>query len=234
MIWFFLSLPPLAGALAYGRAPFFAWFVAGLVWLSGLAWVGAWPTGAVLLTLLLYLLVVGSFSLPLAVRLALTLPALGLLAWLCVTKLGRGHVTTWLRETWDLLRKVIPILIPAVLVIGLLAQVVPLSATRWMSGRNSLGANAGAAVFGALMYFPILTEVAFVKALLKVMGAGIGPALAIMLTAPGLSLPGMIIVARDIGWRRVLAYVGCITLLSAATGMLFGSQWGAYICSCLW
>ena len=64
MIWFFLSLPPLAGALAYGRAPFFAWFVAGLVWLSGLAWVGAWPTGAVLLTLLAYVAIMGVFLVP--------------------------------------------------------------------------------------------------------------------------------------------------------------------------
>ncbi|QID16724.1 acyl-CoA dehydrogenase [Nitrogeniibacter mangrovi] len=60
MIWFFLALPLLATALAYGRAPLFAWAVASVAWLAGLAWVGAWPTGA---TLLVMALAVAGFAL---------------------------------------------------------------------------------------------------------------------------------------------------------------------------
>ena len=54
MIWFLLSLPPLAGALAYGRAPFFAWVVAGFLWLAGFAYAAGWSAGLTLLLLVLY------------------------------------------------------------------------------------------------------------------------------------------------------------------------------------
>ncbi|NLF19033.1 MAG: hypothetical protein GX595_17525, partial [Lentisphaerae bacterium] len=77
-----------------------------------------------------------------------------------------------------------------------------------------------------------LTEVAFTKALLKVMGVGLGPAMALILTAPGLSLPGMIILRRVVGWRRLLVYAGATALLAALAGALFAAAWGTYICSC--
>lgn len=192
---------------------------------------GRGATGT-LLAALLYLLVVGAFRVSPVTRLALTAPAALAIVAVAVFKLGRSNTRLWLRETWGLIRLVVPILLPAVLIIGLLAMHTPLTVTRWMSGNNSLGANAGAALFGSLMYFPILTEVALAKALLKVMGAGIGPVMALILTAPGLSLPGMIILRNVVGWKRLLTYVGIVTVLAALAGALFGSQWGAYICSC--
>ena len=131
-----------------------------------------------------------------------------------------------------LILKIIPILIPFVLAIGWLAQKVPLSAGQWLAGGNSPGVNLLAAAFGALMYFPIMTEVAFVKMLLKVMGAGIGPGMAILLTGPGVSLPGMVILDREIGPKRTFCYVSLVVLLAALAGCFFGSTWGSYLCSC--
>lgn len=194
------------------------------------------PSGrvtATLLGLLLYLLIVGSFEPGLFWTLVLFLPGVGGVVLLAVFGLGKEHCRTWGRETWGLSMKVIPILIPAVLLIGFAAQQVPLTATRWLSGSNGFSRNLAAALFGSLMYFPILTEVPFVKAMLKIMGMSIGPGMALLLTAPGLSLPGMVIVGRDIGWRRLAVYVGCIVLLAAFTGWFFGSEWGEYICNCL-
>lgn len=187
---------------------------------------------ATLVGLLLYLLVAGSFKLALPWRLLLTGPAIAGIVVLAVFGLGRVNTLAWLRETWQLVRLVVPVLLPAVLIIGFLAMHTPLTVTRWMSGNNGFLANLGAAGFGALMYFPMLTEVAFTKALLKVMGIGIGPAMALILTAPGLSLPGMIILRKVVGWKRLLVYVTAITLLAALAGMFFGSSWGSYICSC--
>jgi uncharacterized membrane protein YraQ (UPF0718 family) len=187
---------------------------------------------AVLVGLLLYLLVLGSLTLPLTWRLLTTLPAALAIVGLAATRLGRDNTLSWLKETWQMVRLVVPILLPAVLIIGLLALYTPLTVTRWMSGNNGVGANLAAAVFGALMYFPILTEVAFAKAMLKVMGMGIGPAMALILTAPGLSLPGMIIVWREIGWKRLLVYVVSITVMATLAGLFFGSEWGTYICGC--
>ena len=185
-----------------------------------------------LVGLLLYLLVAGSFKLALFESLLLLGPAGLAIVILALTALGRDNTLLWLRETWNLVRLVVPILLPAVLIIGFLAMHTPLSVTRWLSGNNGFLANLGAAGFGSLMYFPILTEVAFTKAMLKVMGVGVGPAMALILTAPGLSLPGMIILRQVVGWRRLLVYAAAVTLLAALAGMFFGSQWGTYICSC--
>lgn len=191
------------------------------------------PVTALLLGLLLYLLIIGSFELKMGWRLGLTLPALAAIVGIAVFRLGRDYTRLWLRETAGLLLKVIPILVPAVFVIGFLAQRIPLHSVRWLTGSNTLACNALASVIGAFMYFPILTETAFVKTMLKVMGMGIGPGLALLLTAPGLSLPGMLIVSRDIGFRKLAVYVASITVMAMFTGWLFGSEWGSYICTCL-
>lgn len=187
---------------------------------------------ATLVGLLLYLLVAGSFKLPLLERLLLLGPAGVALIILAVLGLGRDNTLLWMKETWNMVRLVVPVLLPAVLIIGFLALRTPLTVTRFMSGNNGFTANLGAAVFGALMYFPMMTEVAFTKAMLKVMGMSVGPAMALILTAPGLSLPGMIILRKVVGWQRLLVYAGSVTLLAAAAGALFGSEWGTYICSC--
>ena len=187
---------------------------------------------AILVGLLLFLLVVGSLKMPFATRLLLLGPAGVAVIVLALVGLGRDNTLLWLKETWNMVRLVVPVLLPAVLVIGFLAMHTPLTVTRFMSGNNSFPAALGAGVFGALMYFPMLTEVAFTKAMLKVMGMGVGPAMALILTAPGLSLPGMIILQRLVGWKRLLVYAGSVTLLATLAGVFFGSQWGTYICSC--
>ncbi len=187
---------------------------------------------AVIFGLLLALLVLGSIEMSWPIRLWITLPVAALTAGVAVWKLERDHIWLWMRETWRLILLVIPILIPAVLAIGFVAQKVPLSATSWLAGTNSVGVNALAAAVGAFMYFPILTEVPFVKTLLRVMDMNTGPAMALLLTAPGLSLPGMIIVCRDIGIKRLTVYVLTLVGLATMAGLFFGSTWGQYLCNC--
>ncbi len=146
--------------------------------------------------------------------------------------LERDFCIAWLRETGGLLLRTAPILVPAVIVIGLMAQAAPLQSLDWLISSNSVATNLAAAAAGALMYFPILTEVAFVKTALKVIGIGTGPAMAILLTAPGLSLPGMIIVGREIRLKRLLCYVILLVIFATIAGMFFGSTWGSYLCTC--
>jgi uncharacterized membrane protein YraQ (UPF0718 family) len=81
------------------------------------------------------------------------------------------------------------------------------------------------------MYFPILTEVPFVKMFLQ-LGMGVGPGLALLLTGPGLSLPGMIIVRQVLGTRKLLAYVGLMILGVTLTAWLFSVWMGDYLCPC--
>jgi hypothetical protein len=146
--------------------------------------------------------------------------------------LDRNRCVLWLRETGLLLWQTLPIFIPAVLAMGYLARKVPLSATRPLEDANGLGVNLAASTFGALMYFPALTEVAFVKTMLKVFDIGIGPAMALLLTGPGLSLPGMLVVGREVGVRKLLVYVVSVIVLAAFAGALFGSSVGRLVCTC--
>ncbi|MBM7854601.1 uncharacterized membrane protein YraQ (UPF0718 family) [Desulfohalotomaculum tongense] len=77
-------------------------------------------------------------------------------------------------------------------------------------------------MFGALMYFSTLTEVPIVKALLD-MGMGKGPALALLLAGPSLSLPNMLVVRSVMGTKRTVVYVLIVIVLAVVTGMAFGS-----------
>ena len=127
---------------------------------------------------------------------------------------------------------VLPILIPAVLVIGVIAKYVPLKWIYALVGENTPLSVLGAAAFGALMYFPILSEVPFVKTFLK-LGMNVGPGLAILLLAPGLSLPGMLIVRKVLGKRRLFAYVVGLILLASLVSWVFGLFYGDYVCPCM-
>jgi uncharacterized membrane protein YraQ (UPF0718 family) len=89
-------------------------------------------------------------------------------------------------------------------------------------GGNSLGANAFAAIAGALMYFATLTEVPILQGLLG-SGMGQGPALTLLLAGPALSLPSMIVINSVIGPKKTAAYVGLVVVLSALVGWRYGA-----------
>jgi uncharacterized membrane protein YraQ (UPF0718 family) len=142
----------------------------------------------------------------------------------------------WAGETWSLVKLVIPILIPSVFVIAFVASKIPIQAydflskeVTWAERFRSTGA---AAVFGSLMYFPILTEVALTKSLLREIYLATGAALALLLTGPGLSLPGAIMVARAIGTRKVAVYMLLVMVMSVVGGLLFAHFIGQYDCAC--
>ncbi|CUS85388.1 Predicted permease, partial [Candidatus Kryptonium thompsonii] len=92
---------------------------------------------------------------------------------------------------------------------------------RWLGG-NSLSSSFFATMLGAVSYFATLTEAPFVDTLMK-MGMGKGPALALLLTGPGISLPNWIVVARVFGIKKALVYVPLIILLGTFTGWFFGN-----------
>ena len=89
-------------------------------------------------------------------------------------------------------------------------------------GGNSLWANLFAALSGALMYFATLTEVPILQGLLGA-GMGKGPALALLLAGPSLSLPNLLVIGGIMGARKTLAYSLLVVLLSTATGLAYGT-----------
>jgi hypothetical protein len=141
----------------------------------------------------------------------------------------RTELKDWLASTWTFAKQILPLLFGGVFVAGFLlgrpglnAGIIPDSAIAGLVGGNSLWANLFASVSGALMYFATLTEIPILQGLLG-SGMGKGPALALLLSGPALSLPSMIVIIRTIGPRRALAFIGLVVVLSTVAGLVYGA-----------
>jgi hypothetical protein len=148
------------------------------------------------------------------------------LAWLTA---GRDdEAGEWFEQTWVYTKQIMPLLLGGVLVAGLLLGrpghegLIP---SEWISqsvGGNSLGANLFAAVAGALMYFATLTEIPILQGLLG-NGMGSGPALALLLAGPALSLPNMLVINSVIGPKKTGAYVLLVVVMASISGWIYGA-----------
>ncbi len=148
----------------------------------------------------------------------LAIVALLIILWRLFTK---DEVINWLKETAHFTRMILPWLLIGVFLAGMIKYLVPDTLVARYIGGNSLGANFGSAVFGTLMYFATLTEVPIVKALMQ-LGMGKGPALALLLTGPALSLPSILALRSIMGWRKAVVYAVIVTVMGAFTGWMFG------------
>ena len=137
----------------------------------------------------------------------------------------------WGNSTWGFAKQILPLLFGGVLVAGFLLgrpgheALIP---GRWIQslvGGNSIQANLFASVVGALMYFATLTEVPILQGLLG-NGMGQGPALALLLAGPALSLPSMLVIRSVIGTEKTLVYAGLVVILSAIAGLAYGTLVG--------
>lgn len=134
----------------------------------------------------------------------------------------------WLIATRDFALQILPLLFGGVLIAGFLLgrpgheALIPSAWIARLVGGNSLFANAFASVAGALMYFATLTEIPIVQGLLGA-GMGQGPALALLLAGPSLSLPSILVIAGEIGWKKTLTYVGLVVVMSTIAGIVFGA-----------
>jgi len=135
---------------------------------------------------------------------------------------------TWVVATRDFSLQILPLLFAGVLVSGFLLgrpghdALIPSAWIAGLLGGNSLLSNFIASFAGALMYFATLTEVPIVQGLLG-SGMGQGPALALLLAGPSLSLPSILVIAGELGWKKTLVYVGLVVVLSTLAGLAFGS-----------
>jgi len=134
----------------------------------------------------------------------------------------------WWSQTWGYAKLITPLLIGGVFVAGLLLGtpesrgLVPPEWVERAVGGNGVGANLGASVVGAFMYFATLTEVPILEGLLG-SGMGKGPALALLLAGPALSLPNMLVIRSVIGTKKTATYVAIVIVGSTLAGLLYGS-----------
>ena len=152
----------------------------------------------------------------------------GIIAFVILLTSTRGETENWFLSTWDFAKQILPLLLIGVLIAGLLLGrpgsegLIP---SRWVSGLvggNSLWANLFAAIVGAFMYFATLTEVPIIQGLLGA-GMGKGPALALLLAGPALSLPNMLVIRSVFGTKKTVVFVGLVVVMATISGMIYGT-----------
>jgi len=141
----------------------------------------------------------------------------------------RDELVAWRDSTWDFAKRMLPLLFGGVMVAGLLmgrpgvdSGLIPSRYVATLVGGNSLLANFIASVVGAFMYFATLTEIPILQGLLG-SGMGQGPALALLLAGPALSLPSMIVINSVLGPKKTAAYVALVVVMATISGMIFGA-----------
>ena len=157
--------------------------------------------------------------------------AAGFLGLSLVISRREDELGTWFEQSWGFAKQILPLLLGGVLVAGLLLGrpgqegLIP---SAWISnsvGGNSLWANLFASVAAAFMYFATLTEVPILQGLIG-SGMGKGPALALLLAGPALSLPSMLVLRSIMGLKKTVVFVSIVVVMATISGMIYGSLFG--------
>ena len=146
---------------------------------------------------------------------------------------GYGQINGISLSTWDFTKQIMPLLAIGVLVAGFLlgsthddtamAGIIP---NQWIAnlvGGNSIFSNFFASIVGAFMYFATLTEVPILQGLISA-GMGKGPALALLLAGPSLSLPNMLVIRGVIGTQKTLVYLVLVVVMATISGLIYGAM----------
>ncbi|MGM0432790.1 MAG: permease [Spirochaetota bacterium] len=151
-----------------------------------------------------------------------------LLVYALIRWFSKDDLIEWGGATRDFALQILPLLFAGILIAGFLLgrpgeeALIP---SRWVEslvGGNSLAANFFAAISGAFMYFATLTEIPIVQGLLGA-GMGSGPALALLLAGPSLSLPSMLVIGGELGLKKTAVYIILVVIFSTTAGLIYGS-----------
>ncbi|MCK5305773.1 MAG: permease [Candidatus Omnitrophica bacterium] len=156
----------------------------------------------------------------------LALTGIALASWF-----KKNEVTSWVSASWTFAKQIMPLLLAGIIVAGLLLGrpgnegFIPSWIIEKAVSGNSLLSNFFAAIAGAFMYFATLTEVPILQGLIGA-GMGKGPALALLLAGPALSLPNMLVIRGVIGTKKTVVYVSLVVVMATISGIIFGAIMG--------
>ncbi len=145
-----------------------------------------------------------------------------------ITSIGKDEMGEWFSSSWSFARQILPLLFIGVLVAGALLGrpgqegIIPEAWISSLVGGNSLFSNVFASVAGAFMYFATLTEVPIVEGLIS-SGMGKGPALALLLAGPAVSLPNLLVIRDVLGTKKTAVYVLLVIVMASSTGFIYGA-----------
>ena len=134
---------------------------------------------------------------------------------------SRERVNDWMRETWWFVRQIFPLLLGGVFIVGVIGVLLKPEWVQAALGGEGIRQSFFATMIGAISYFATMTEAPFVDTLMG-LGMGKGPALALLLTGPGLSLPNWLAIARVFGRKKAMVYVPTIVVLGTLVGWIAG------------
>ncbi len=153
----------------------------------------------------------------------------GVVATTLALTFTEGEPNQWLGETWGFTKQIMPLLGAGVLIAGFLLGsenngngIIPKEWIVSLVGGNSLFSNFFASITGAFMYFATLTEIPILQGLIN-NGMGKGPALALLLAGPALSLPNMLVIRNVIGIQKTIVYVLLVVVMATISGMIYGT-----------
>jgi hypothetical protein len=153
----------------------------------------------------------------------------GVVATTIALTFSKDEPNQWLGETWGFTKQIMPLLGAGVLVAGFLlgsaegnGGIIPNEWIGTLVGGNSLFSNFFASITGAFMYFATLTEIPIIQGLMN-SGMGKGPALALLLAGPALSLPNMLVIRSVIGTKKTVVYVSLVVIMATISGLIYGT-----------
>lgn len=137
----------------------------------------------------------------------------------------KDEMRDWWDETWDLGKKIVPVLVIGAFIVGVIAFFLPPETFAPILGNESIFSNFTASIIGALLYMPTLLEVPIIGTTFGYLDGqmGAGPALSLLLAGPAVSLPNMIVLYRIIGAKKTAAYIGMVVLISTMAGYIYGN-----------
>ena len=153
--------------------------------------------------------------------------SVGILGLSIITVTNKGEAGDWFEQSWGFAKQIMPLLLYGVLIAGLLLGrpdhegLIPSSWVAEAVGGNSVIANLFASVAGAFMYFATLTEIPILQGLIG-SGMGKGPALALLLAGPALSLPNMLVIRSVMGTKKTVVFVVLVIAMATVSGLIYG------------
>jgi uncharacterized membrane protein YraQ (UPF0718 family) len=146
-------------------------------------------------------------------------------AWLLNAHFSDMEKSSFFGETWWLAKRIFPLLLVGTLITGIIGYYLPVDLIKMVFGKSDFFACFVASLIGALLYMPTLLEVPIVGTMFGYSSGAMasGPALALLLAGPSMSLPNMIVIWRIIGSKRASVYISLVVLLSTAMGMIYGA-----------